>query len=125
MTEKFVHSFSVQNTNNGMLLCFQGLSLSPQFNSVLYFLNCPLRDTGHHGSSMWPIMSFLYQDLILYNWTPTNLPVTIIFSHSSDVLFLFTDHAVQPGMWCIMFSNVGNSINGRHVFRLITECSYE
>ena len=69
--------------------------LSPKFSSDLSFFNCPLGNTGHHGSPMWPIMSFLHQDLILYNWTPANLPVTIIFSHSSDLPIIFTVHAVQ------------------------------
>ena len=82
----------------GMFLWFLGLLLSPKLSSDLYFLNCPLSDTGHHGSTMWPIMSFLHQDLILYNWTPANLPVTIIFSHSSDLLIIFTVHAVQSGI---------------------------
>ena len=44
---------------------------------------------------MWPIMSFLHPDLILYTWTPANLPVTIILGHSSDLLIIFTVHAVQ------------------------------
>ena len=57
---------------------------------------------------MWLIMSFVHQDLNLYNWTHVNLPVTIIFSHSSDLLFIFTVHAVQSGSWCIMCINVGN-----------------
>ena len=54
---------------------------------------------------MWLIMSFLQQDVILYNWTPANLPVTIIFSHSSDFLFIFTLHAMQSRIWCIMCIN--------------------
>ena len=44
---------------------------------------------------MWPIMSFLHQDPILYNCTPATLPVTIIFSHPSDLLIIFTVHAAQ------------------------------
>ena len=89
--------------------------LSPQFSSDLYFLNRPFSNTGRHGSTMWPIMPFLRQDLILSN------PVTIIFNHSSDLLFIVTDPAVQSGNWCITCINVGHSINGRPVFRLLTE----
>ena len=81
-----------------MFLWFLGLLLSPNFSSDLFFFNCPLSNTGHHGSTMWPLMSFLHQDLILYNWTPANLPVTIIFSHSSDLLIIFTVNAVQSGL---------------------------
>ena len=78
-----------------IFLWFLGLLLSPKFSSDLYFFNCPVYNTGHHGSPMWPIMSFLHQDRILYNWTPANLPVTIIFSQSSDLLIIFIVHAVQ------------------------------
>ena len=34
-------------------------------------------------------MSFLHLDLIMNNGTSQNLPVTIIFNHSSDLLFIF------------------------------------
>ena len=82
-----------------MFLWFLGLLLSPKFSSDLYFLNCPLSSTGHHGSPMWRIMSLLHQDLDLYNWTPVNLPVTIIFSHSSVLLIILTVHAVESWIW--------------------------
>ena len=78
-----------------MLLWFLGLLLSPKLSSDLYFLNCPLSNVDRHGSPMWPIMSFLHQDLILYNWTSANLPVTFNFSHLSDLLIIFTVHALQ------------------------------
>ena len=117
MTQKYVHSFSVQNTHKSMFLCSLGFLLSPQLISDLYLFNCPLSNTGHHGSTMWPIMSFLHQDLIVYNWPPANLPVTIIFSHSSDLLFILGDHAVKSRIWFIMCINVGNSIKGRPEFR--------
>ena len=78
-----------------MFLRFLGLLPSPNSSSDLYFFNCPLSNTGPHGSTLWTIMSFLHQDLILYHWTPTNLPATIIFSHLSDLLIIFTLHAVQ------------------------------
>ena len=68
--------------------------------SVLTFISSPshsvmLATMDPPCDPSWPIMSFLHQDLILYNWTPANLPVTIIFSHSSDLLIIFTVHAVQ------------------------------
>ena len=63
---------------------------------------------------MWPIMSFLHQHLIVYNWTPANLPVTIILSHSSDLLSIFTIHAVQSGIWCIMHVQSGILVHHVH-----------
>ena len=74
---------------------------------------------------MWIILTFLHQDLILYNWTPANLPVTIIFNHTSDLLFIFTVDSVQSGIWCSMCINVGSSIHGQPEFSLIPDCSYE
>ena len=125
MTQKYVHSLCIQNTRKGMFLWFLGLLLSPSLSSDLYFFKCPLSNTGHHGSTMWLTMSRLHQDLIVYNWSPVNLPVTIIFSHSSDLLFIFTVQAVQSGSWCIMCINAGNSIHGGTEFSVITESSYK
>ena len=74
---------------------------------------------------MWTIMSFLHQDLILYNWAPANLPVTIISCHSSVLLFIFSDHVVESGISCITCINAGKSIIGRPEFTFIIESSYK
>ena len=60
-------SFRVYNIHKSIVPSLSGSYLPSWFNSDLYFPNRQLSWIGLHRSTMWTIMPFLHQGLIVYN----------------------------------------------------------